>query len=206
MAWLGTKWTVPKKCLQDYVAQKEIGHGSYGEVFTACRQSDCAYVMKVQHIKDDDATAVTQEEFDNEVKVSELMGKVGVGPKVYRSFVCDDCGRTTYTHDAERLGFIVMERLDTTVKAFFDQDPDNGRLYGDAIHQRIIAKIHDMVNKGVVNVDLRPENLMLKLPEKRVYIIDWGLAEQVASTDQTDVDRCLKAFESFWQLTKKRKR
>ena len=169
--WKGSRYTVPKACSRDFELKKMLGAGSYGEVYNACKESDCSYAVKVIPING----GVTPDDFYEEVKISTLMGNEGVGSKVYMSWICEwkDHG------GPYNLGMMFMDKLDITLFDYY-LERKNKRLPIDEelLRNLFTDKVRKMVLAGYIQKDTYSSNIMLKLdPEGNIidlFIIDWG--------------------------------
>ena len=100
---------------RDYQVHQRVGHGAYGSVYEAQRQADqkheSRYVMKVvpldvniptedcmPHEPDTwrDCLQESTAAFNEEVEVSTRMGQLGIGPKVYSAWMCENVDALLY--------------------------------------------------------------------------------------------------------------
>lgn len=91
-----------------------INKGANGQVYVACRNGDCNYVMKIQEFNTS---------FYTEVQALVELQKTGVVPIIYAAWTCRD------------KGYIIMEKLDQCTKL-------SGKQIYDGILQNL-TKIHN---------------------------------------------------------------
>jgi serine/threonine protein kinase len=203
----GTDYKVPKKCAENFISEagKRIGTGSKGNVYDIGK--DHKYVVKILPFKVNietydcrskvpktwrDCEQNTEEEFQKEVEISTIMGELGIGPKVYSSFICTNVfspwldgflkGNTISA------GFIVMQKLDMTLKEYkkkFKKDYTLNRL---KIAQMLSKKIIKMYwEENYFNRDIHGGNVMLKFDKRGnisdVFVVDFGETKYLEGED-----------------------
>ena len=219
---------------------KKLGEGKFGKAFLlkcdgkeyVIKQICAEYILSKEHMnkygnefyEDEKAFALKhpklvsynteklQRSINNEVKSLELVSGLKVGPKVYDSWICTHCG------------YIVMEKLDMTLKDFAVESMKYYYLRNDlegAIESikklnTLIEDLEDKKRKNKLSVeDIHTENVMIKFKNNKaedlfkpsnlesIKHIDLGMgAGIVTSNDKTDLimlERNLKAVRNIFR-------
>jgi tRNA A-37 threonylcarbamoyl transferase component Bud32 len=162
--------------------KKKLGHGSYGNVYEACRVLDCNYVMKYQG-----GDEYSSENADREIDVMNSAYKIGVSPKLIASYVSDE------------YSLMIMERMKVTIHDIIDT---LSNIQYENLMDNIVDLIGELHEGGIVHCDLHFGNIMLNTELQNVIgklnsgekltelkIIDYGFAsdkkllEDVETTD-----------------------
>jgi len=173
-----------------------IGSGYFGNVYEINKET-CApafgtnspknahYAVKVVKILSNSWNKLPDsiEIWDNEVKLATLAGTLGVGPKVYKSFLC--------TRQDETIGILVMdiirgEKLSEWRKNASEAD----LLTANTLVKSALQKLHSV---GIIHHDLHMGNVLIVPASKKggvsaVYIVDFGMANLVSDLQQHDLE------------------
>lgn len=134
-----------------------IGQGTYANTFEACvKDGACDYVAKVVQIKD----KAQEQDFRLECMISAHASKVGYGPKVHRTIVCEGYPTNRGIIIMERLESALIEHITSLTIQEFDQ---------------ILECITLMHDAGVWHNDTHPYNIMRR-KDGRYVLIDFGLS------------------------------
>ncbi len=219
---------------------KKLGEGKFGKAFLlkcdgkeyVIKQICAEYTLAKEHMnkygnefyKDEKAFALKhpkmvsynteklQKAINNEVKSLELVSELKVGPKVYDSWICTHCG------------YIVMEKLDMTLKDFVVESMKYYYLRNDlegAVESikkvnTLIEELEDKKRKNKLAIeDIHSENVMIKFKNNKtedlfkpsnlesIKHIDLGMgAGIIKSNDKNDLnmlERNLKAVRNIFR-------
>jgi len=164
------KWTL--------IPHPEFGKGQYGTVYGACRRSRCGYVMKVIIF----GKRTTEAAFNKEVSMQTLLAEHHITIPVQDSWKC---------RKSTKLGVIIMESLDITVKDFLVEDITAED--ADAVIAGVRALMDALHALGYYHGDNHFGNIMMRrvhsessftvstsLGIYRLYLIDFGKSGSLA--------------------------
>lgn len=119
------------------------------------------------------------EDFEREERLSKIGSNLGISPHVYDSFICDNVLREPEGGHLITVGFIIMDRWDTSVGRWHQDHPD--AKIPHQLVQKLQHQIEIMHDNGIIHGDLHLENIMLRLGPDGVTpvdiaIIDFGSA------------------------------
>lgn len=195
---------------------RSLGTGAYGSVAGLCRRArpllmprlklvgqlnrlkrrghvrrrairSCRFAMKR-------VSLVDREEFQREVSISTLMGRLRIGPHIFYAPICK-IKNVPY-------GAIIMERFDLTLEKYAKTYPSHFSRRSQNLYLKLASLLERMHAKGIVHRDLHSGNILLNLDKhgypNKVVIGDWGLARWSknikAQTD--DKNNLLEIFQS----------
>lgn len=170
----------PDKRTAYVLSRLDSAEGSFGQIWQACMEKDCTYILKYQPYKEEDellGTPKVDREFVlNEVRMHKMLSDLGLAPKLVDSWLC------------ENGGVMIMKALSITVSSYIKHNIDNER---DCI--AMVIKCLGLLNKlhilGYYHGDSHIDNMMLdrrRLSETgeleeftpyRLYFIDMGLSD-----------------------------
>jgi len=153
------KWSTAKRC-ENYTIIRKLGRGKYSEVFEGHDSlNDKKIVIKI-------LKPVRVSKIRREIKILDtLLG----GPNIVKlTGVCKSVppafGALIFEH---------IDHVDNVKKAMLDFTDYEIRFY---MFQ--LAKALDYCHsKGVIHRDVKPQNLVIDRKNKRLRLIDWGLAD-----------------------------
>ena len=136
-----------------------------------------------------------REDLDREVAISNLASNAGISPKVHKTQQCSGVLRIPELDDPIEMGFILMERWDTTLNEFLTRkrstDP-NYKLPSNLV-QQLNEKIKLLHSLGVTHNDLHTGNIVLNLHTMNniyepydIAIIDFGYARMYSGNIQSN--------------------
>lgn len=153
------------------------GRGSFGSVYQVCDEmARCGeWAVKLVPLHEHPKRwQVDEGEFLREAEMAKRLSDVGIGARVLGFRVCED------VTSQQRLGLIVMERLDETVRSYAKKYPRRFATERDWIE----LQVHTLVTRladhfRLRHTDLHTENVMLELDPrthraKRVVLVDAG--------------------------------
>lgn len=126
--------------------------------------------------------------FEHEVNMIKTLSKTRLAPKLYTSYIETTKYKTTY-------GFIVMEKMDKTVK-----DVLLKRDLSSKETNKILENIDLLHKLDVCHGDCKPSNIGVKLKNgeiNKIRFLDLAKCRKISSNK--DVDRDIK---TFWQHLK----
>ena len=127
--------------------------------------------------------AMIREKFDHEVRMIRKLNRVNLSPNLFHSFIID-------TYEAH-YGFIIMEELETTVKAILLQRDLTSK--EDEKIERLIGKLHE---RGLYHGDLKPSNIGVNLNKRGqieyLKLLDCAKVNEIQSRD--DIKGDLETF------------
>jgi len=150
---------------ESFEVRRLLGRGGFGEVWeTFDLRLGRAVAVKVLR-EDLAASATFRERFRRETRAVAKMRHPGIVP-VY------------HVGEDEGLVYFIMPLVEgVTLKTALEQE---GRL-ATAEAVRILTEASDALReahrRGIVHRDLKPENVMLEGPERRVLLMDFGIAQ-----------------------------
>jgi tRNA A-37 threonylcarbamoyl transferase component Bud32 len=149
----------------DFEIRRRIGRGGFGEVWEAF-DLRLGRSVAIKILREDlTASAAFRERFRRETRAVAKMRHPGIVP-VY------------HVGEEEDLVYFIMPLVEgVTLKAALERE---GRL-STAEAVRILSEASDALReahrRGIVHRDLKPENVMLEGAERRVLLMDFGIAQ-----------------------------
>lgn len=174
------------RCLEDqgYTMGEKISAGAWGAAFVACTDaSGCDRVTKLVPLSKTKAEMekyMNKGEFEKEAAISTMMSKLGTGPLVHETFVCDVGPRP--------VGIIVLDRWDgslTDAEAvrIHEQNAKNQPDMYPMSHflaQKLTDQVELLHHNGFLHFDILPKNILVKRKGGEitdVTLTDWGAAK-----------------------------
>jgi len=139
---------IPKDRFKEFLAK-----GSFGMVYD-CEGAGCNKIMKVVPYK-------SAKLFAYEVWISVKAGDLGIGPKIYGAFTCNN------------FGFMIMQKLKCTLNALLKTNISYAEKFSvlvDGYEKILLAR----TNK-ICHCDLHWDNVMVD-ENNKFYLIDYGYA------------------------------
>lgn len=178
-----------KKCLRDHnlIPLKIVGKGYGNEgLFQVCYKENCDYLLKF----------VEKEYIGSEIKYSEKFGKIGISPKVLIPRI--DCKKLY----GDSIGFVIKMVDGDLSELFLDPYFLNKESQVFNVFDQVIKIIKTVVIKYHVNHrDIKINNFVYKRTSKgiKVYLIDWGSAEEISSEYNEIILDSLRTFEMTFE-------
>jgi len=163
----------PEKCYDGLKIKGELGRGDFGiayelkpgaqnEAIAGALSASGQYVLKQITIMNPKGKS----DFINEVNIGIKLGDLGVAPKIYKSWFCED--RTS----RQLYGYYVMDKLSSVWKG------DYGHQHGNQKHQQqLITAIEGMVHQGYLHQDCHVGNI--GFVAGNVKLFDFGLTLEI---------------------------
>lgn len=108
--WIPVKSKDSETCLRAYEQAKVIAYGATGTI-ASVQKSGNPYILKVvPFIIEDEELENRREMFNREVFYLNLLQPLGITPKLYASWICEDCG------------YYVMDRWDGDLDSLMEKD------------------------------------------------------------------------------------
>jgi serine/threonine protein kinase len=203
------KFRINETCLKyidKYNIINYIACGSYGCTFQICNGKNCNYIVKIIDIR-----GTSEKNIKNEIKINKIAAEHDISPKIIDEWMCE--GEIfKYGWSKTNLYFIVMEKVDITVKDYFKNSSSELRsnfkiptgtssaaIFKDnksekekhlfiRLFKNLIYNLHKL---DIVHLDLSPSNIMINLDQngdiKNVKLIDFGLAIQKDNMYDSDM-------------------
>lgn len=153
-----------KKCLTGHTLNRILGVGGYGIVVETCFDETCNYAVKVMN---------NDSNFRDEVEVASKMYNIGVGPKIYAIWECDD------------LAAIVYDKWDMDLGDYLQKYP-NKRIPKSITYrlERHISLLHRSEKDPLVHLDLLTKNILVKVDKNNnirdIIPTDFGLVGRLS--------------------------
>jgi tRNA A-37 threonylcarbamoyl transferase component Bud32 len=175
-----------RKCFKDYNKIDTLGQGAFGITYLV-EKDDKKYALKEQKItivewkpsKEDQLILIK-----NEILISQKMGELGIGPKIYDYYTC--------VEKSVLQVYILMEYMDGgTLKEWALKNN-----FTKQHKKEILEKIENIHKEGVIHYDLHLENVLVKenngKPE--FYISDFGIGLTLDSIKERDHKKDFNMF------------
>ena len=142
----------------------EIGRGDHGVVYDVdwehAPDTDVSHVLKITHCR----TAEQQRVFEHEMSVSNKMWQIGVGPRVYNSWMEDTAG------------YCLMEKLSGIYgHTISEHDTRGGNVH---VERAVIGRLERMIRSGYIHNDSHVYNVGFD-NEGHVVLFDFGLTRRL---------------------------
>lgn len=156
----------------DFIIGKKIGAGRNGEIFSACCDTDCNFVLKkVSFKKISGKIPITIEQFQKEIRNQSEASKYYLAPKIVFSYLLEE---------SQEAGFI-MERLDETLLDYLLNEKNTLDNKMDYLEKAVdtLKGLHEV---GISHGDIKLENFMIY--EDDVMLIDFGYSNSKENTSR----------------------
>jgi len=206
-----------RKSLENAVIDfdNQLGAGSSGTVYSVTTPWGAILALKVvglNHpaVNDEEDPIETYgdywidetREFLNEASQAKRMGKLGVGPRVFDSWICDDVdltyisGDNTEVYD-ESTGFILMEKIEgMTLLDYAKQFPDYFKQNSERIETALESKVDIITREGLETRDQHAQNIMVKFQHPTVVddvvFVDFGDVHKDTQADNSYIFKLVK--------------
>ena len=142
---------------------------------------------------EDECPRVSEEEFEKEASINQVLGEAGIAPEVKDYWICDNPLAQNAIQGSVKLGFIVMERYDMSLENFIKRYPRDYIQQYDDIIARLNPILRRMIDDfHIKHLDLQPGNIVVRVDPKgritEVRIIDFNLVEEGTPGDYEDID------------------
>lgn len=139
------------------------------------------YEKPFYHRKYDKRKAMNMDKFTNEVKMLKIVSDIGLAPMLLDHWIDEKSYKIHY-------GFIVMERLSTTIKEII-----SSRNLSEDEDRYIKSKINKLHKHKIKHGDLKPSNICVNMNKsgqlKHLRIIDWAKGGYINDEKEIDRDR-----------------
>jgi tRNA A-37 threonylcarbamoyl transferase component Bud32 len=163
----------------DWELDSKIGEGAYGDVYKACCEDSCKYVLKWQKFVGGEISPNTVKK---EIENQELFAKLGFAVPVTESHICEEGA------------FIIMPSLKKTLAESVKKDSVKTIISNVYQVLDMLEAIHD---EGYYHGDPHLENIMYSISEDRFYFIDLESVGKISDSypESEDFSRFLSSFE-----------
>lgn len=163
--------------------------GNYGTVYKACIKHRCNYAIKMVAIIDRDHHQYSDNvldggseniaDFVRETSIYTHMAALRLAPNVYDIGICENLNYTDPSTDVARVGYILTDAWDMTLKEYIKKYPELDLLNDNSFLSKLLAKC-DILKKWIVVHDLHLGNIVLKVTTMSkiadIAFIDFGHA------------------------------
>ena len=181
-----TEIEIPKDCQREkWTKGVYLAEGGNAKVFKVKRKNEPAddktYALKINPVQEDEMDV-----FEREVFFSLKAASLEVGPKIYDYGLCLE-------EDGSDFYYIVQELLGDPLEPENDPDPKDfpAQLFVD-----ILEKVYTLETNGISHNDLHAGNVVKNLAKDKIYIIDYGLAEETEK-EKKDPGLYIKALSEL---------
>merc|ERR1711920_868078 len=147
---------------EDYCVLQKIGRGKYSEVFKADRSGDECVVKVLKPIK---SKQLMEKKIKREIKI---LQNITGGPNCIQ--LLDIVEEPVYKIKAFVFEWVDNDPFRTLYPSLTDRDV---RYY---IYQ-LLRALHFCHSMGIMHRDVKPHNVMIDHKQRKLRLIDWGLAE-----------------------------
>jgi len=147
---------------EDYCVLQKIGRGKYSEVFKADRCGDECVVKVLKPIK---SKQLMEKKIKREIKI---LQNITGGPNCIQ--LLDIVEEPVYKIKAFVFEWVDNDPFRTLYPSLTDRDV---RFY---IYQ-LLRALHFCHSMGIMHRDVKPHNVMIDHKQRKLRLIDWGLAE-----------------------------
>lgn len=204
-----------EKLLKEYKIQNKLGKGAYGDVYSACKNENCNFVLKTMEFcktkyEEIGASKLSYEyrfnqwkkEIKNHLQIIECQNnyKVCFVPKVFDAWFCN-------LDNGDAVFYIIMEKFDGDLKEFIKQFSKYDKTVKILLKSFIKIKLNELQesldfinNKCQICIDdIKLENLLYKKLDNDTFELvfaDFGTSIMNESFSQECVQRDLMRFKS----------
>lgn len=178
-----------EQCIQAPLqVEKKIGEGAYGQVFKIKDQPIVAKIINIDKIfysignKYDLRDKILQE-----VEISILAGKLGIGPKIHRFYICKSLPTK------QNWMVIMMEQLQG--KTLEEYKEEKGTINPEEIKfikQKLREKLQILHRNNILHSDIHFGNIFLTFTKENkiqdVFLIDYGMSRNVSKFNKAQFE------------------
>lgn len=166
---------------------KELGRGVGGIVY----QVGCKSEFALKTVSLDVAYNVQYEStFKREAETAMLMGERGIGPKVHHWCILDITPRVEGV--ADKMGFILADRMDLTIQDLCHQKPEVYQQYKATLQLRLREQLQSMTNLGYYDSDIHTSNVMVKLDPASDQVVGLRIVDFGRTLPLGSISPCFK--------------
>lgn len=158
------------KCSNNYYKNSsQSKRGLYGEVFRACCDENCEFILKV------DKNGYNCREVISQLEASQT----GLSPKIHEVWRCIKNKKDIAT-------IIIMDKLDITLEDFL-KDEKNKKFVNEII-DKVFSLLDNLHKIKIIHNDTHLQNFMIKIDKEEIklFIIDFGKSEKTNSFFKID--------------------
>jgi hypothetical protein len=170
MAELEIKTVAGGNCFEGYTQGAFLGAGEQGAAYRVAKNTNGTnanerLVMKISKLEADETKTEAQkiELWKDEAQVSYTLGEKGIGPKIYKAWLCNK--------DGIMEGYIIMQKMKYALRdypraseKYTDEDgikrtKDHLNEVPLKIQKDFVKRLEDMIDLGYIHMDNHPGNL-----------------------------------------------
>lgn len=158
-----------KLLLDNYVVSKQLGTGSFGEVYLAQHKCGKEVALKIEDRK-------RPHRIKNEYRIYKCLHRSGFNaglPKIYEYFQTLD------------YNIMVMQLLGPSLEDIFNTSNRKFDLpTAFLLAIQLIKLMRNLHGSGYIHRDIKPNNFLYEPKTKQVYIMDFGLSKRYLNDDK----------------------
>ena len=169
-----------EQCIQSPLQiEKKIGEGAFGQVFKIKDQPMVAKIVNINKLYYNiENKNVLRDKILQEIEISNLAGKLGVGPKIHRFYICKSIPTK------QNWMVIMMEQFEGKTLAEYREE--KGMISTEEIKfikQKVQDKLKLLHRNNILHYDLHNGNIYLTFTKDNsiadVFLIDFGMSRNV---------------------------
>jgi hypothetical protein len=191
---IGSRRSPASECESGYTKGDVLGAGEQGTAYALVRNADgrnirSTHVMKISDISNDEEGRNRRSVWIDEACLSKVLGDLGLGPKIYDSWICKSDG------------YIIMQRMQTDLRHYtvgrarigektaLGENVDHIGRAPESILKDYVLLLERMIDAGYIHNDNHPGNLgIIKVGRSdRGILFDFGFTRE--RKDMTDADK-----------------
>lgn len=139
-------------CKSEWKLKELLGRGIQGIIFSACCESECTHVMKIEDV----SIESRRKDFVHEAELNELFGINDIGPIIVSIYI------------GKYVGIMIMEKLTITLYNLEQyilevEDKEVAIRIVNIIKGKFLTILSKLHKLGYVHMDLHEQNIMLKI-------------------------------------------
>jgi tRNA A-37 threonylcarbamoyl transferase component Bud32 len=178
---------------------EESGSGAFGDVIKT-KGKKYTYAVKVINIDKDednpwdnpwDRGMDKLTEIETEAEITRKMGEIGIGPKLFDVYYCNNDGKPKY--------YFVLEYMNQGSLQSYLQKKNLKKL-PPLDNKKLLNKLQKMHDNGYIHNDLHSGNVLINKNANGsldFYISDFGLSNNIHTETKLSQDKELKKFKSY---------
>lgn len=171
------------------------GSGAFGDVFKT-KGKKYTYAVKVINIDKQEDSPWNDgkdklKQIESEATITRKMGELGIGPKIFDVYYCNDDNKPKY--------YFVMEFMNQGSLESYMEKNNLKKLPANQV-KTIIAKLKKMHDLGYIHNDLHTGNVLVNKKSNGnidFFISDFGLASDNDKQAKEDQERELKRLKNY---------
>jgi serine/threonine protein kinase len=163
-------------CLRGYAVNRELGRGEQGIAYSLVHNDVGSNVSQTHVLKKSVLNPKNSAQWKREVRISTELGNAGIGPRIYRSWICNT-----------KIGYISMQRMKSDLRKYIGSTDNDGTGVSDPVHKcpdeiqyQYIDLLKRMIDMGYVHMDNHPGNLGIvqESGKDHATLFDFGFTQK----------------------------